>query len=1563
MNDYYSLISDTAYYFLTVNPSGGNTRLATIVNETAGNTLAPEPYFMYTIGNYTGNKINGGLAYYPGAYLYSSSYDQGEGWTSGDIGGGGNHTTSYNNLFVYPSGPSPKFKISVSGNSIDIRTYSVLINSDTILNKAFNYFEYTTDSVAFPLSKLSSGTATVRVTNSAGNMVIHKYELTYPRLFNFGASKNYEFILPSSSNKRYLEISNFAFGTVAPVLYDLTNGKRYVGDISAKPLVKFVIQPSLEARYVLINEESTNINSVTALQQRNFINYADVANQGDFLLISNPLLFNGTNGSNPVEEYRAYRSSAAGGGYNAKVCLVDELTDQFAFGIKKHPVGLRNFILFARQHFTTAPKHVLLLGKGVDYTAQRYNESNVNINLLNLVPTFGSPASDVLLTADPGSSVGRVSIGRISAINAQEVIDYLDKAKEFDAAQAQALVSPEAKDKLWMKNVLHIIGVSEPVLQATLESSMSSLNSIISDTLYGAKVTTLTKQTGNNVEQINSVVLNNLFTEGMSLITYFGHSGASTLSFNLDNPESYNNKGKYPLFIAMGCNVGNIYDFNTSRYSVKQTLSESYVLTPSKGTIGFIASTHYGVVRILDTWSQNVYNTISRTDYGKSIGDVLNIAADKIHSMAPEDFYFRCNMEQMAYHGDPSIKLNTHPKPDYFVNDQLVTVSPTFVSISEPSFKVKAKFLNIGAAVNRDIAVEIKREYPDQTSQVVYRDTLNGLLLSDSIILNLPIDPQRDKGLNKLTITIDADNAVDELFENNNTTTKEVFIYQDEARPIYPYNYAIVNDPNVKLSASTADPFSLLKNYKVEMDTTELFNSPLKVTKTIESRGGMLEYQPGVTLRNNTVYYWRVAIVPASGEYHWSNASFIYLKDSESGFNQSHYYQHLKSESKKMYLDSASRKWEFGLIPNDLYATNTIFPTGGSTDADFAVNLNTEYAMRSACVGRSLIFNVFDAKTLKPWKNVDDNGANLYLYGSGSANCKPTRNYNFEFSYLTSASRKLIMNFMDTIPNGSYVVVRSIDYNTTASYSSNWRSDTALFGSGNSLYHKLLQAGFANIDSIDRPRAWILIYQKNNNSFKPKYAYTQGIYDNVKITSTVFSRGNNGVVESPVFGPAKSWRTFMWEGAIENQKTITFSKIIGIRTDNSKDTLFNSIEVDNKVTDISSISASKYPYLQLYMTTMDTTDYLPHQLKYWRLTYDPIPEGAIAPNIYFSMKDSLEAGEEINFKVAFKNVSKTSFDSIKLNLVIIDANNVRHVLPVVKQRPLGENDTLHVSSIADSKQFTGRNTLYVEVNPDNDQPEQFHFNNFIYKDFYVNQDLASPILDVTFDNIHILNGDIVASKPNIVIKMKDESSKLLLNDSSLLTVKVRYPDNTIRTFSQDSDTLRFVPAVVGTDNTATIEFNPYFTEDGDYELIVYGEDKSGNKAGNTEYRIAFKVINKPMISNMFNYPNPFTTSTAFVFTLTGSEVPQNMKIQILTITGKVVREITKQELGYLHIGRNITEFKWDGTDQYGQKLANGVYLYRVVTSLNGKSLDKYKAEDDQTDKYFNKGYGKMYLMR
>jgi flagellar hook assembly protein FlgD len=127
-----------------------------------------------------------------------------------------------------------------------------------------------------------------------------------------------------------------------------------------------------------------------------------------------------------------------------------------------------------------------------------------------------------------------------------------------------------------------------------------------------------------------------------------------------------------------------------------------------------------------------------------------------------------------------------------------------------------------------------------------------------------------------------------------------------------------------------------------------------------------------------------------------------------------------------------------------------------------------------------------------------------------------------------------------------------------------------------------------------------------------------------------------------------------------------------------------------------------------------------------------------------------------------------------------------------------------------------------------------------------------------------------------------------------------------------------------------------------------------------DYRISFKVERESTITEVMNYPNPFSTSTRFVFTLTGITVPEYIKIEILTVTGKVVREIFKEELGSIRIGRNVTEYAWDGRDEYGDPLANGIYLYRVIVKDAGQDVE---LRQTAASTFFKKGFGKMYLMR
>lgn len=1568
LSDKWSLETDTASYFLTVNPAGNNLRLTNQVNNVAGNVLPAEAYFMYTAGRYFKDRINSGWAQIVIEYVYSSVYDRGEGYTSNDIYPGGPLTETMNNLYPYTSGPNATFTITAAGNAANNRSVVAKVNGTSLVNTPMDSFYDLRQQASFPASSLSSGLANVEISNTSSNpndrMVLAKYEITYPREFKFGDTSNFVFELPANANGNYLRI-NFNYGATAPILYDLTNYKRYTGVIDEPGIVKFALLPSAQKRkLVLASQAGGNIVTATNLKVRNFIDYSQSDKQGNYLIISNPLLYTGSNG-NAVEAYRSYRSSAAGGSYDARIYDIDQLTDQFAFGIKRHPFAIKKFLKYARTVFPTKPAFVFLIGKGVSYVQARSNETNPLLDQLNLVPTYGYPASDNLLASNDNETIGLTPIGRLSAVSGNEVGIYLNKVKEYESLKTTAPQTIGARS--WMKNIVHAIGGGNSELSQEIGGYMNGLKRIIEDTLYGGNVESFSK-TSAVATQITSEQLEKLFAEGIGIVNYFGHSSSATTEFNIDDPYAYQNQGKYPLFLVNGCLAGDIFNFETGRLSTVTTLSERYLFANQRGAIGFVASTHFGIVSYLNIYLNGLYKAMSGKKYGESLGATLEESFRYLLNTSPGDYLGRLHAEEITLNGDPAVSLYTQHLPDYAVDASQIEI-PSLISATDNSFKVKVNIFNLGKSVSDSVVIVIKQVLPNGEIITRISKKVPGIRYKDNIEFTVPINPGLEKGENRLMVYIDPDNLIPEISKANNTVTKTFYILEDAAFPVYPGNFSIIKNPTQLLYASTAYPLSPLRSYVMEIDTTAKFNSSSKISKTISSSGGLLEFNPQVSYYDSTVYYWRVALVPPQNEdYQWASHSFMYKENTE-GYNQSHFYQHTESTLEKLYLDSSSRSWNYTLNDNNVYIRNCIYQPRCQTDNDFLVSLNGNDVIASACLGNSLVFNVIDSATFKPWKNVDGNGDNLNLYGSASANCGTNRNYNFEFSYLTPADRKTMMDFMNIIPDGAYVIVRSFDYNTPNSFADTWKGDTALYGHNNSLYHKLKEAGFDGIDSVNQAKAWIFIFQKGNKiRFIPSYRVASTFSEKIYLETILKTPDSIGYITSPKFGPAHQWEKVIWKGHsqdVENKDNPTV-EIIGINPAG----LETSIKVLDKSTseyDISSLSTVDYPYLKLRMRNADSIYLTPFQLEYWRVMYKPVPEGGIMPNISFNIKDTLNAGEKIKFEISFKNISSVSFDSLLTQISLVDNNNITHVLDSTRRKAVIVNDSVRIVYEIDSKDLAGFNTLKIEFNPNKDQPEQYLLNNFLYKTFYVKADNIDPLLDVTFDGVHILNNDIVSARPHIVIKLKDENNLMLLDDTSLAKVQVQFPDNSIHTFSFNTDTLRFTPATrtdQGTaNNTATIDFNPAFFEDGDYRLIISAKDKKGNPAGKSAFNVSFKIINKPMISNMFNYPNPFTTSTAFVFTLTGSEIPQNLRIQILTITGKIVKEITREELGTIRIGRNITEYKWDGTDQFGQKLANGIYLYRVITNLNGKSLDKYKTNGDNTDQYFNKGYGKMYLMR
>jgi flagellar hook assembly protein FlgD len=241
----------------------------------------------------------------------------------------------------------------------------------------------------------------------------------------------------------------------------------------------------------------------------------------------------------------------------------------------------------------------------------------------------------------------------------------------------------------------------------------------------------------------------------------------------------------------------------------------------------------------------------------------------------------------------------------------------------------------------------------------------------------------------------------------------------------------------------------------------------------------------------------------------------------------------------------------------------------------------------------------------------------------------------------------------------------------------------------------------------------------------------------------------------------------------------------------------------------------------------------------------------------------------------------------------------------------------------------------------------------------VKPDDINPVLDVAFDGVHILNGDIVSPQPLITVSLKDENRYLIRRDTVGINLFLMACDtcSSIRLDFAGDNVQWFASA----DNNFRIEYKPSEKlPDGTYTLLVEGTDVTGNRAGLEPYKISFRVVNQAAVTNFYPYPNPFSTSLRFVFTLTGSDVPDEMRIQIMTITGKVVRTIHKDELGAIRIGDNISEFAWDGKDDFGDQLANGVYLYKVYIRDREQDFEKRQTARDDL---FKKNIGKIYLMR
>lgn len=1596
-NPYFSFYNDTAYYYLSWNQTGNNLRMENVA-WVPNSGLPNATHFIREWVDVRDNPavLPSTRRYAEGIQNAAKSYDP-EFTTEETFGGGRINAANANvtNAVAVPVIPTAN-GVTVNGQnnqpilaqyefravsvSNDVggapnHRYTVKFGSSATLDTAFTGFQLVTMKRSVPVSTMGATTTPQwgyfrppGVTAASSRVVYHK--LTYPHNFNLENQTAYRMLVPDNANGTGLVMANANNlnrpNNGTPRLYDITNGKRIQVNLAGSNLNAILPNGNTGLTEFFITSDGA-ITTLNNLQPVNtdplnfarFVDYENTVKDHDYVIITHSSL---TDGANAYKTFRA-------GQYNPVVVDIDQLYHQFGGGVVKHPLSIRHFMGFALQNWNVKPEYLFLLGKSVLVNGWRpFPADAIEGYAENLVPSFGFPQSDVALVSRiNGSGIApAVKVGRLAAINNNEIQLYLDKVITNETTPAE----------LWRKNVLHFGGGTNLTEQAQFVNYLAVYDSILTDTAFGGNVTTIIGSTSDPLDISLADSIQNTINAGVSLMNFFGHAAGGTTSVSAGPPETWQNAGKYPIVLANSCLIGDIHQPRTFYSS-----SEDHLFQPQKGAIAFLASVGPGVPAFLNSYTSQLMKNFSYLSYGKSIGESIKKTVEFLRDNGAEGSDLaKCTVLEMTLHGDPAIKISPNEKPDYMVDASSIFYTPNDVTNDVDSFDVNIAITNLGRAVSNIFAVRLTRKFPDG-SDTTYTKGAQNVYYRDTVVFRLPLNFLKGIGLNEFTVVVDNNSEVDEFNETNNQVTSLLNITANDITPVYPYNFAIVPAKQLQLKGSTANPFAPARPYRFQVDTTDSFINPI-INQVVVAPGGVVSLNVDLANFPDSVFFWRVSpdSTNPSENFKWKQFSFKH-KAGKFGWAQDHFFQYKRNNYNLLINNNTTRLFEFFTGAKTLLARNQNYcPTCFGVFNDIYYNIDqNQQEYDGYNLDPKYHIAVIDSTTLEPWiaYGGDCNGNFWSLNRNYNHLNRPensTQCGNSQISYRRRPEKYFIfrsqhpnfapvdmpnmINMLNQIPNGAYVLVYS------------WGGTRFQQNIGNHRQAFTNVLGLDSLDQIPDGSAYIGFVRKGDPTYK--YAIHTTTEDGIILTADLPTNKSFGQMSSELIGPAQNWNTLEWMPRAmnneSNQDTLRL-KLIGVKPNGEEVVVIDNILPTTPSVDISNIDASVYPYMRLNMFVKDDTIKTPMQLDYWQILYNPYPEYVVAPNKYLSIdNDTMQEGETFKIGVAAENVTPfalQSVDSLNVKWWMFNNNNQQTNFPynVIPNIPPNGWDTLTFTQPTIGLQ--GLNNLWVELNPfgQGHKLEQYHYNNYANFFFRVGGDRINPLLDVTFDGVHIMDGDIVSPKPQIIITLKDENQYLQL-DTNTLKVFITEPDGVAPVQipyinNQSEIILDFTPPNMP-NNKAKINWAPLFTKDGKYELLVKGIDKSGNNSGANDYRIKFEVINKSTITNVLNYPNPFSTKTKFVFTLTGSQIPDMFKIQIMIITGKVVKEINQDELGPLRIGRNITEYAWDGTDEFGDPLANGIYLYRVVTKINGSEIEQRETNADQ---FFNKGFGKMYLMR
>jgi hypothetical protein len=828
--------------------------------------------------------------------------------------------------------------------------------------------------------------------------------------------------------------------------------------------------------------------------------------------------------------------------------------------------------------------------------------------------------------------------------------------------------------------------------------------------------------------------------------------------------------------------------------------------------------------------------------------------------------------------GDPLSRLAIPLQPDLAVMPADITPDRAVLTAGDSTTTVKVRVRNYGLVPQDSVGVSL-RDLFDGSSAVLAADRkLPPLRHVDSILV--PWDAWRGVGLHSLAAAVDEESRIPEVSEVNNAASVRQYVYANSVAVVRPLDDMVV-PPGAQTLVVTS-PLGVDSagfRYWFELDTTAAFDSPRLL------RSGPVAPLPvsgewrTPALGEGELWFWRARAAYDTVVGTWSTAAFTVSADLPApGLLR------WRQQERAQFARNAA---------------------SGTAAVDSGVVIQPTEPI--TLLARSLGNRGDDQRDYFSILRVGDRtiSGNWYAIGYGFMAARVAAfSGAFEFRWFNTpivpGESDSLVRFIENTPAGDYLLFAVIKDGATN-----------LTDSAKAV---LERAGSRFIRQVRPGRSWAFIVRAGDAGSALEGVTDDSVVVSTSIPSAFLTGEGTMAARGPTVPPA--WDAFRWRGGAPSGSTSVRVSLLGLRNGGVVDTLrsFSGGTGDVPLTDLDPES-SGIDYVRILPSVLlgSTVAGVSPVLRDWWLDFRGAPDPALSARSVGPLPAAVVRGVPLKLPVAVHNTGFTRLDSGWVDVFVYDRSNRPGLIASVPLDSIPPGGTRGVEATLPTGAFPGQTTLLVSVRPSSREKDLVAENNEATVGVTVQGGVEGGV-GFAAEGTPLLEGDYLP--PSTTLMVRATTGEGIVARDARLSVDGANP---------------VVPVAI-VDGAFAF---PLSLPPGTHRLeaVVRTEDPGGvsdSVAGVLQVRVEEELS----VTALFPFPNPFTSEVRFTFTLTGVRPAERVTIRVLTVAGRVVRTM-EMPPGDARVG--VNRVVWDGRDQDGDAVANGVYFYQVTALSEGRS--------------------------